>query len=90
MAILPDVQSAGASPELARPRSARTALLILALAAIAVALVFLAAGDPRWSRDAASIVWPAASLNVVSGQAQLDEGRMIVRQSGRKRVDLGT
>jgi hypothetical protein len=59
-----------------------TSLLVFGLAAAAVALVLLTASHPRWSSGASSIVWPASDINVVSGQAQVDDGRLIVRQSG--------
>lgn len=57
-------------------------LLAFALAGVVVTLVFLAASGPRWSSGASSIVWPAAGFSVASGQAQIDESRLIVRQSG--------
>lgn len=47
-----------------------------------MALLFLAIGGARWTSTTPSEVWPATSFGVVSGDAQADHGRLIVRQIG--------
>jgi hypothetical protein len=47
-----------------------------------MALLFLTLAGARWSTTAPSLLWPGTSFGIVSGNAQADRGRMIVRQTG--------
>ena len=71
-----------AEPSLPLRSIVRRTLPLLVAAALIVALASLALSGARWTLGGASQVWPAARFGVVSGNAQPDNDRLIVRQPG--------